>query len=126
MADHNTDREMPAAPQKLRQDPKYVAMESLATILVIVGAVLAGKGNTAAMAIVFVIAAFLFLIAALLNIGSIKAQRAQMEAAAAAEAGRQAPGYADALKTLSETPAGGANALEALIGAAGQTNGGML
>lgn len=81
MEDHNTDREMPAAPQKLRQDPKYVAMESLATILVIVGAVLAGKGNTAAMAIVFVIAAFLFLIAALLNIASIKAQRAQMEQA---------------------------------------------
>jgi hypothetical protein len=58
--------------------------------------------------------------------GRAEAQRAQMEAAAAAEAGRQAPGYADALKTLSETPAGGANALEALIGAAGQTNGGML
>lgn len=55
-----------------------------------------------------------------------EAQRAQMEAAAAAEAGRQAPGYADALKTLAETPAGGASALEALVGAAGQTNGGMI
>jgi len=55
-----------------------------------------------------------------------QAQREQMEAAAAAEAGRQVPGYADAAKTLSETPAGGASALETLLGATGQTSGGML
>jgi len=55
-----------------------------------------------------------------------RARREQMEASAMAEAGRQAPGYADALKTLSETPAGGATALEALAGAAGPTGGGML
>jgi len=50
----------------------------------------------------------------------------QQEAAARAEMGRQAPGYADAAKTLSETPAGGTNALEALIGASARTGGGML
>lgn len=53
-----------------------------------------------------------------------KAEMAQ--AAARAEMGRQVPGYADAAKKLSETPAGGANALEALVGAAGQTGGGLL
>lgn len=55
-----------------------------------------------------------------------QAAREQMQAAQQAELGRQVPGYADAAKKLSETPAGGTSALEALLGAAGQTGGGML
>jgi hypothetical protein len=50
----------------------------------------------------------------------------ERQAAALAEAGRQAPGYADAAKKLSETPAGDGTALEALAGAAGRTGGGLL
>ena len=55
-----------------------------------------------------------------------QAAREHMEAVQRAEAGRQVPGYADAAKKLSETPAGGTNALEALLWAAGPTGGGML
>lgn len=65
------------------------------------------------------------------DVRKIRERRAQAEqemqqAAAQAELGRQAPGYADAAKTLSETRAGGASALETLLGAAGPTGGGML
>ncbi len=65
------------------------------------------------------------------DVRKIRERRAQAEqemqqAAARAELGRQAPGYADAAKTLSETRAGGASALETLLGAAGPTGGGML
>lgn len=54
------------------------------------------------------------------------AQARLQEDAARAETGRQVPGYADAAKTLSETPAGGTNALEALLGSAGASGGGLL
>jgi len=65
------------------------------------------------------------------DVRKIRERRAQAEqemqqAAARAELGRQVPGYADAAKTLSETRAGGASALETLLGAAGPIGGGML
>jgi hypothetical protein len=56
---------------------------------------------------------------------ALEKQQAQ-QAAAAAEMGRQIPGYADAAKKLSETTAGGTNALESLLGANRQTSGGLL
>lgn len=55
-----------------------------------------------------------------------EALQEQQQAATMAEMGRQAPGYADAAKKLSETPTGGTTALEALMGANQQTTGGML
>ncbi len=67
-------------PKKLPQNPRYVAMETGATILVIVGAILAARhASTALVAVIFVVAAILFLVSALMNIQSIKAQQNQMD-----------------------------------------------
>lgn len=68
------------APRKLPQNPKYVAMESAATILVIIGAILAARHvKMAVIAIIFVVAAILFLVSAVMNIQNIKAQQNQMK-----------------------------------------------
>jgi hypothetical protein len=57
----------------------------------------------------------------------ITAQKnAEQQALANAEIGKQIPGYAQAAKTLSETPTPGGNALETIIGATQQTGGGLL
>ena len=67
-------------PSRLPQNPKYVALETIATILVIVGAILAYRHVAMALvAVVFVAAAIFFLVSALMNIRAIKAQQAQME-----------------------------------------------
>lgn len=67
-------------PKKLPQNPRYVAMETGATILVIIGAILAARHASMAMvAIIFVVAAILFLVSAMMNIQSIKAQQKQMD-----------------------------------------------
>lgn len=67
------------APRKLPQNPKYVAMETAATILVIIGAILAARHvRMAVIAIIFVVAAILFLVSAVMNIQNIKAQQNQM------------------------------------------------
>lgn len=68
------------APRKLPQNPRYVAMETAATILVIVGAILASRhASTALIAVIFVVAAILFLVSALMNIQAIRAQQNQMK-----------------------------------------------
>lgn len=66
-------------PRRLPQNPKYVAMETAATILVIIGAILAARHvRMAVIAIIFVVAAILFLVSAVMNIQNIKAQQNQM------------------------------------------------
>lgn len=68
------------APKKLPQNPKYVAMETAATILVIIGAILAARHAAMALiAVIFVVAAILFLVSALMNIQAIRAQQSQMK-----------------------------------------------
>ncbi|MDD5886125.1 MAG: hypothetical protein PUC71_01195 [Oscillospiraceae bacterium] len=86
MAEHLPD----SAPKKVKQNKVYVTLETLATILVIIGAVLASKGgHTALMAVVFVAAAILFLISALMNISTIKAEHAQMDQAEHRDSGEK-------------------------------------
>ncbi len=94
------------APEKIKQNKNYVAMESLATVLVIVGAILAGKGGHGGLvAILFVIAALLFLVAALMNISTLRAQNKQMDTLKAEEEKRTDPSAASSAESSEEDKA---------------------
>jgi len=63
----------------IRNNKKYVLVETLATILVVVGVFLLHKVSKPVVAAIFVVAAILYLISALLNFSTVRKEREAVE-----------------------------------------------
>jgi len=70
---------MDERPEKIRNNKKYVWIETLGTVFVVIGIVLLHKAPNAVVAAIFVAAAILYLIAAVHNFSTVKKERAAVE-----------------------------------------------